>query len=93
MFFWVRQYASLISPRSLTCVHTQAFLPETRGIPLEELDAYFESVPVFIPGSGVYVPDATVREEELRQGKVMVTEGADSDFANEKEKGLIEHVA
>ena len=83
----------LISPRSLTCVHTQAFLPETRGIPLEELDAYFESVPVFIPGSGVYVPDATVREEELRQGKVMVPEGADSDFANEKEKGLIEHVA
>ena len=71
----------------------QAFLPETRGIPLEELDAYFESIPVFIPGSGVYVPDATVREEELRQGKVMVPEGADSDFANEKEKGLIEHVA
>ncbi|TBU22400.1 general substrate transporter [Dichomitus squalens] len=70
-----------------------AFLPETRGIPLEELDAYFETVPIFVPGSGVYVPDATTREEELRQGKIMVREGADSDIGDEKEKGTIEHVA
>ncbi|TBU37986.1 hypothetical protein BD309DRAFT_1084335, partial [Dichomitus squalens] len=66
---------------------------EEEGIPLEELDAYFETVPIFIPGSGVYVPDATTREEELRQGKIMVPEGAESDIGDEKEKGTIEHVA
>ncbi|KAI1794399.1 general substrate transporter [Ganoderma leucocontextum] len=68
-----------------------AFLPETKGIPLEELDAYFESVPIFVPGSSVYVPDAMAREEELRQGKVTVPEG-DESVEDEKYKGTIEHV-
>lgn len=72
----------------------QAFLPETKGIPLEELDAYFESVPVFVPGSKVRPPeDANQREEELRQGKILVPEHAESDIIDEKEKGTIEHVA
>lgn len=70
---------------------TQAFLPETRGIPLEELDAYFDTVPIFVPGSKVYVPDAETREEELRQGKLKVPERAESDIVDEKMK--IEHVA
>ncbi|KAH9855390.1 general substrate transporter [Lenzites betulinus] len=75
-----------------------AFLPETKGIPLEEVDAYFSSVPLFIPGSKVYVPDGKTREEEMRQGKVIVPEGAEVDEAlDEKsvksEKGQIEHIA
>ena len=70
----------------------QAFLPETKGIPLEELDTYFETVPIFVPGAAVFVPDANTREEELRHGKVMVPEGAES-VADEKDKGIIiEHV-
>ncbi|KAI0760348.1 general substrate transporter [Fomes fomentarius] len=70
-----------------------AFLPETKGIPLEELDAYFNTVPIFIPSAKVYVPDATTREEELRQGKVIVPEGTESELVYGKEKAGIEHVA
>lgn len=73
-----------------------AFLPETKGIPLEELDSYFASVPIFVPGSKVYVPDGLTREEELRQGKVFVPEGAEvEEVADEKgsEKAQIEHMA
>ncbi|OSC96354.1 general substrate transporter [Trametes coccinea BRFM310] len=70
-----------------------AFLPETKGIPLEELDAYFETVPLFVPGSKVYVPDGKTREEELRQGKIMVPEGAETEDVYEKDKAVIEHVA
>ena len=68
-------------------------MPETKGIPLEELDAYFETVPIFVPRSHVYVPDANTREEELRQGKVMVPDGAESDLVDEIEKGHVTHVA
>ena len=83
-----------IAPYSPTFIPPcQAFLPETKGIPLEELDAYFETVPIFVPGSQVYVPDAKTREEELRQGKVMVPDGAESDLVDEKEKGHVTHVA
>ncbi|KAI0325330.1 general substrate transporter [Cubamyces sp. BRFM 1775] len=73
-----------------------AFLPETKGIPLEELDAYFESMPLFVPASKVYVPDGQTREEELRQGKIMVPEGAETEATEivyEKDKGAIEHIA
>ncbi|KAI0370481.1 general substrate transporter [Pilatotrama ljubarskyi] len=71
-----------------------AFLPETKGIPLEELDAYFETVPLFVPGSTVYVPDGKTREEELRQGKIMVPEGVEvEEVLDEKEKGTVEHMA
>ncbi len=71
---------------------TQAFLPETKGIPLEELDTYFESIPIFVPGSAVHFPDTKTREEELRHGKVIVQEG-DESVADEKDKGtIIEHV-
>ncbi|KAJ8481900.1 hypothetical protein ONZ51_g5695 [Trametes cubensis] len=73
-----------------------AFLPETKGIPLEELDAYFESVPLFVPTAKVYVPDGRTREEELRQGKIMVPEGAETEATEdmyEKDKGAIEHIA
>lgn len=71
----------------------KAFLPETKGIPLEELDAYFDTVPFFVPSAKVYVPDATTREEELRQGKVIVPDGAESELVYGKEKAGIEHVA
>ncbi|KIP07315.1 hypothetical protein PHLGIDRAFT_127752 [Phlebiopsis gigantea 11061_1 CR5-6] len=49
-----------------------AFLPETRGIPLEELDAYFSRAPIFIPGSHVELKDVGAREEELRRGRIVV---------------------
>ncbi|PIL23391.1 MFS general substrate transporter [Ganoderma sinense ZZ0214-1] len=69
-----------------------AFLPETKGIPLEELDAYFESIPIFVPSAAVFVTDANTREEELRHGKVMAPEGVES-VADAKDKGIIlEHV-
>ncbi|KDQ49680.1 hypothetical protein JAAARDRAFT_616077 [Jaapia argillacea MUCL 33604] len=78
-----------------------AFLPETKGIPLEELDAYFERVPILVPGSGVIVRDARAREEELRRGEVYV--GADQVIhvrdekrgasMGEKDAGeMVEHV-
>ncbi|KAI0631163.1 general substrate transporter [Trametes polyzona] len=72
-----------------------AFLPETKGIPLEELDSYFATVPLFVPGSKVYVPDGETREEELRQGKVFVPEGAEVEEVvdSEKDKAQIEHMA
>ena len=94
LYFWVRSIflEQPWIPGSRKAV-PQAFLPETRGIPLEELDAYFDSVPLFVPGSGVYVPDAKTREEELRQGIVVVPEGAEPSPVDEKEKANIEHVA
>lgn len=49
---------------------------------------------MFVPGSKVHAPeDANQREEELRQGKILVPEGAESEIIDEKEKGTIEHVA
>ena len=39
----------------------------------------------------MYVPDANTREEELRQGKVMVPDGAESDLV-ETEKGDVSHM-
>lgn len=63
---------------------------------LVELDSYFASVPIFVPGSKVYVPDGLTREEELRQGKVFVPEGAEvEEVVDEKgsEKAQIEHMA
>jgi len=47
-----------------------AFMPETRGIPLEEVDEYFSRIPVFVPTSKEYVPDAHTREDEMRAGRV-----------------------
>ena len=76
---WLQQRAVLLGMLfRFVVVHNhphdvlQAFLPETKGIPLEEIDAYFDSVPIFVPGSKVQVPDANAREEELRQGRVIV---------------------
>lgn len=37
-----------------------------------ELDAYFEKVPLFVPGSGIELRDPAAREKELREGKVVV---------------------
>ena len=93
LFFWVS-----FRKKWRLCIlyshdHSQAFLPETKGIPLEEIDAYFDSVPIFVPGSKVHVGDAAEREEELRQGKIMVPEGAESDMVDEKERADIEHLA
>ncbi|EPQ53327.1 general substrate transporter [Gloeophyllum trabeum ATCC 11539] len=70
-----------------------SFLPETKGIPLEELDSYFDSVPLFVPGSGVHVRDARAREEELRRGEIHVGEKVVSAVdENKSEKVDIEHV-
>lgn len=93
LFFWVCYklclYASYVAD---LYPHAQAFLPETKGVPLEELDAYFESVPIFVPSSAVHVPDAETREEELHHGKVVASEG-DGSVADEKDKSTtIEHV-
>jgi hypothetical protein len=71
-----------------------AFLPETRGLPLEEVDEYFGRVPVFVPGArkrGVRAPGVEEREEALRR------EGAAAGnnvvgHADEKEKGVVDHV-
>jgi MFS family permease len=48
-------------------IHFQAFLPETRGLPLEEVDAYFSKVPLFVPHSTVPVPAQAEREDALRK--------------------------
>ncbi|KAI0074444.1 general substrate transporter [Panus rudis PR-1116 ss-1] len=61
-----------------------AFLPETRGIPLEELDYYFEKVPLFVPGSHVELRSASEREEELRRGRIVVGHG---DLKEVREEG------
>jgi hypothetical protein len=53
--------------RVLTFIIQQAFLPETRGLPLEEVDDYFARVPLFIPHSTVPVPTQREREDALRQ--------------------------
>lgn len=53
-------------------------------------------MPIFVPGSKVYVPDGLTREEELRQSKVFVPEGAEvEEVVDEKgsEKAQIEHMA
>ncbi|OCH86847.1 general substrate transporter [Obba rivulosa] len=65
-----------------------AFLPETKGIPLEELDDYFDHVPLFVPGSKVQLGDANEREEELRHAGVDMH--VDSTKLGEKEE--IEHL-
>ncbi|KAK7684536.1 hypothetical protein QCA50_012483 [Cerrena zonata] len=62
-----------------------AFLPETRGVPLEELDSYFEKVPLFVPGSHVELRDPAAREEELRAGKLVVG-GVEEDVKEVREK-------
>ncbi|KAH8103062.1 general substrate transporter [Cristinia sonorae] len=61
-----------------------AFLPETRGIPLEELDSYFEKVPLFVPNSTLHL-DASAREEELRRGRV-------DNLSDDLEKGSAKHI-
>jgi len=65
-----------------------AFLPETRGIPLEELDAYFDQVPLFVPQSRLKVGDAATREEELRRGVF----GGQDDMTDMQEKGDAKHL-
>lgn len=95
LFFWVRLKSHLCA----SCVvnlypppMSKAFLPETKGVPLEELDAYFDNIPIFVPGAAVQTLDANTREEELRRGKVMAREGAES-VEDEKDNGIvIEHV-
>jgi hypothetical protein len=62
-----------------------AFLPETRGLPLEEVDEYFARVPVFVPRSRVRVGD---REGEMRARGVDAVRGVEG----EKEKDKVEHV-
>lgn len=37
-----------------------------------ELDDYFSRVPLFVPGSHVVPRDANAREDELRQGRIVV---------------------
>ncbi|EIN03883.1 general substrate transporter [Punctularia strigosozonata HHB-11173 SS5] len=65
-----------------------ALLPETRGIPLEELDAYFETVPLLVPGSvGATGYDASTRERELAQGRVFVHGKEDLERGASPEKG------
>jgi hypothetical protein len=67
-----------------------AFLPETRGIPLEELDTYFESVPIFVPGSKAATGySQSQREEELKSGKVVV---AGDVLRTDQEKAEVEYV-
>ncbi|TCD71898.1 hypothetical protein EIP91_000030 [Steccherinum ochraceum] len=51
-----------------------AFLPETRGIPLEELDEYFEKAPLFVPHSQLHLSGAGIREEELRRESARTSE-------------------
>ncbi|OBZ67895.1 putative quinate permease [Grifola frondosa] len=70
-----------------------AFLPETKGIPLEELDAYFDCLPLFVPRSNMKVLDAATREEELRQGKARERAQVEEEEFDVKEKGEIEHLA
>lgn len=67
-----------------------AFLPETKGIPLEELDDYFARVPIFVPRSRVHVGSAHEREDELRAGHVKTAGGPGSATP---EKGEVEHYA
>jgi hypothetical protein len=62
-----------------------AFLPETRGIPLEEVDAYFAKVPLFVPRSTVAVGDMEAREREMREEGARVV-GRREDSVAEKEK-------
>lgn len=83
-----------------------AFMPETRGIPLEEIDEYFAKVPLFVPASKAYVPDAHAREDALRKGEVRNTgiedrleagsekrdSGLRSESAHDNEKAEVEHV-
>lgn len=42
------------------------------GISFAELDYYFDRVPLFVPGSHVELKDPNAREEELRQGRIVV---------------------
>ncbi|TFK46300.1 general substrate transporter [Heliocybe sulcata] len=57
------------------------------------LDEYFNSVPIFVPGSGMYVRDARAREEELRRGEVHVgTKTAPVLDESGGEKQDVEHI-
>ena len=49
-----------------------------------ELDSYFNKVPLFVPGSHVELTDASVREKELRAGKLIV--GGEEDVKEVREK-------
>jgi hypothetical protein len=73
-----------------------ALMPETRGIPLEELDTYFESMPLFVPGTqGAEGYDASTRERELAEGRVVVR-GKEQDLergGTPIEKAHLEHYA
>jgi hypothetical protein len=57
----------------------QAFLPETRGLPLEEIDEYFAKVPLFVPHSTVPVPAQAEREDALRKRGTQIA-GTDSSI-------------
>jgi hypothetical protein len=69
-----------------------AFLPETRGLPLEEVDAYFEQVPLFVPSSKVHVPTASEREDALRAEGARYAAHAPTGTPLQ-EKQDVEHVA
>lgn len=67
-------------------------MPETRGIPLEELDTYFQSIPFFVPGTkGAKGYSMREREEELKRGKVVVAGDVLQAKQHESEKGEVEH--
>lgn len=51
-----------------------------------ELDDYFSRVPLFVPGSHVELKDPAAREEELRQGRIVVGGHEDDVRIDEDEK-------
>jgi hypothetical protein len=62
----------------------QAFLPETRGLPLEEVDEYFAKVPLFVPHSTVPTPGRVEREAALRQRGVELADDKGEESVDEK---------
>jgi hypothetical protein len=65
-------------------VYFWAFMPETRGVPLEEIDEYFSQISVFVPASKPYIIDAGAREAELRAGRVHAPATRDIERGSEK---------
>lgn len=58
-----------------------------------ELDAYFEKVPLFVPGSTYHLQSAAAREEELRRGRVAAGHGSEEDVEKgDLEKGDVKHI-
>lgn len=95
LFFWVC-LPLLFASGSAAHARAQAFMPETRGIPLEEVDEYFASVPLFVPASKAYAPEAHAREDALRAGQVRHAAHADAKLEEgslkDTEKRDLEHV-